>query len=168
MTDPPDFGTYYSEPQVYPSPAEPGQRRTVNQGRLWTGGIMAALVAALVAVVGLLIARGIADVPVLVERDGQLVNASTWWYAGAAALGAVLATVLLDLLLLWAPKPYLFFGWILGLATAIATLVPYAYDTELGTKVVTSAINLAIGICIGSILAGVGRSAAYLPDRSAR
>jgi len=167
VTNPPDFGNY-SEPWVYPRPVEPGQRRTIDQGRLWTGGILAAVVAALVAVVGLLLARGIADVPVLVERKGQLVSASTWWYAGAAALGAVLATVLLDVLLRWAPKPYLFFGWIIGLVTAIATLVPYAYEADLGPKVATSAINLAIGICIGSILAGVGRSAAYLPDRTAR
>jgi hypothetical protein len=168
VTNPPEFENYYSEPRVYARPAEPGQGRRIDQGRLWTGGIMAAVVAALVAVVGLLLARGIADVPVLVERKGQLVDASTWWYAGAAALGAILATVLLDVLLMWAPKPYTFFGWIIGLVTAIATLLPYAYDAELAPRVATSAINLAIGICIGSIVAGVGRSAAYLPDRPAR
>jgi hypothetical protein len=168
VTNAPQFGDGAEAPRVYPNrPAEPpAGRRTVDEGRLWTGGIMAAVVAALMAAVGLLLARGIADVPVLVQRDGELVNATMWWYAGAAALGAIIATGLLNVLLLWAPRPYLFFGWILGLAIAIATLMPFAFDVELSSKIATSAINLAIGLCISSILVGVGRSAARLPDRS--
>src|SRR5207249_12211135 len=39
--------------------------RSVDAGRLWTGGVATALVAALVAVVGVLIARGLLEVPVL-------------------------------------------------------------------------------------------------------
>jgi hypothetical protein len=170
VTNAPDFGDA-EYPQVYPDySAEPvpDGRRTVDQVRLWTGGVMAAVVAALMAAVGLLLARGIADVPVLVQRDGELVNASLWWYAGAAALGALIATGLLAVLLLWAPRPYLFFGWIIGLAIAIATLLPYSFHAEFGAKVATSAINLAIGVCISSILVGVGHSAARLPDRSRR
>ena len=125
---------------------------------------MAGVVAAGVAVVGLLIARGILDVDVLVQKDGQLVNANTWWYAGAAFLAAIVATGLLHLLLLSAPQPYRFFGWIVGLATAIAALLPYATDAELSSKVTTSVLNLAIGLCIGSIVGGVGRSAARVLD----
>jgi hypothetical protein len=139
-------------------------RRTVEAGRLWVGGLMVAIVAAGVAVVGLIVARGIADVPVLVKKDGQLVNADTWWYAAAAFVGALVATGLLHMLLLFAPRPYLFFGWIIGLATAAAALLPYTFDAELAAKVATSAINLAIGVCTGSILAGIGRSAAELRD----
>ena len=170
MTNAPHYGDDREVPRVYPSYADevPRGRKSVNGGRLWTGGIMAAVVAVLVAVMGLVLARGIADVPVLVQKDGELVNAETWWYAAAAAVGAVLATGLLHILLLWAPKPYLFFGWVLGLATAIAALVPYAFDAEVAAKVATSAINLAIGVCIASILMSVGRSAAELPDESGR
>jgi hypothetical protein len=40
-------------------------RVRVDAARLWTGGLATALVAALVAVVGVLIARGLFDVPVL-------------------------------------------------------------------------------------------------------
>jgi hypothetical protein len=119
---------------------------------------MAGVVAAGVAIVGLLIARGILDIPVLVERDGDLVNADTWWYAGIAFVGAILATALLHILILWAPQPFRFFGWIVGLATAISVLLPYATDAETSSKVATSLINLAIGLCIGSIVGGVGRS----------
>ena len=42
-----------------------GQRLGVDAGRLWMGGLVTAVVAALVAVVGVLIARGLFDVPVL-------------------------------------------------------------------------------------------------------
>lgn len=170
MTNVPEFGDPAEAPRLYPnySAEPPVERRTIDEGRLWTGGVMAAVVAGLMAAVGLLLARGIADVPVLVQRKGQLVNATLWWYVGAAALGAIIATGLLNVLLLWAPRPYLFFRWILGLIIVIATLVPYTFDAERDAKVATSAINLAIGVCISSILLGVGRSAARLPDRSRR
>ena len=169
MTNAPRYGDDAEDPWVYPNySAERSAGRMVDERRLWTGGVMAAVVAALVAAVGLLLVRGLADVPVLVERNGELVNASMWWYAGSAALGAIIATILLNVLLLWAPRPYLFFGWILGLLIAIATLAPYTFDAELGSKVATSAINLAIGVCISSILVNVGRSAAQLSDGSRR
>ena len=45
------------------------RRITVNAGRLWTGGLATAVVAALVAVVGVLFARGLFDVPVLAPTE---------------------------------------------------------------------------------------------------
>lgn len=139
-------------------------RRVVDVTRLWTGGLLAGVVAAGVAVVGLLVVRGILDVPVLIERDGGLVDASTWYYAAAAFLAAMAATALLHLLLLQAPQPYRFFGWIVGLAITIAVLVPYATDAELGSKVATSVLNLVIGLSIASVVSGVGHSSARVLD----
>jgi hypothetical protein len=143
-------------------------RRIIDAGRLWTGGLMAGVVAAGVAIVGLLIARGIFDVRVLAQEDGRLVNANTWWYAAAAFLAAIVATGLLHLLLVSAPQPYRFFGWIVGLAVAIAALLPYASTAELSAKVATSALNLAIGLSIASIVSGVGRTAARVLDERQR
>lgn len=61
--------------------------RSVDAGRLWTGGVATALVAALVAVVGVLIARGLFDVPVLAPTgEGALGNASTLRRAAFAAI----------------------------------------------------------------------------------
>jgi Family of unknown function (DUF6069) len=139
-------------------------RRIVDVGRLWTGGLLAGVVAAGVAVVGLLVVRGILDIPVLIERDGALIDASTWYYAAAAFLAAMAATGLLHLLLLQAPQPYRFFGWIVGIAVVIAVLVPYATDAELRSKVATSVINLVIGLCIGSVVSGLGHSSARVLD----
>ena len=76
--------------------------------------------AAGIAVVGLLVLRGILDIPVLVRKDGKLVNANTWWYALGAFGAALLATGLLHVLLIAAPKPYTFYGWLLGLEVAVA------------------------------------------------
>ena len=52
---------------VPPYVSDPGSTRPapkLDAGRLWTGGLATAAVAALVAVVGVLIARGVFDVPV--------------------------------------------------------------------------------------------------------
>jgi len=143
-------------------------KRTVDGGRLWMGGAMAGVVGAGVAVVGLLIARGIFDIPVLVQREGQLINASTLWYAAAAFVCALIATALLHVLLLAAPRPFTFYGWITGLAIAICALLPFTINAELASKVATSLINLAIGIVIATTIATVGRTAVTVtPPRPA-
>lgn len=135
--------------------------RTVNAGRLWTGGVATAVVAALVALVGVLIARGLLDVPVLAPTDeGTLGNANTLRLAVLAALAALLATGLLHLLLLSTPQPRRFFSWIMALATVAAALAPFLTDADLDQQVATAAIYLAIGVAIGSLLSGVARSAA--------
>jgi hypothetical protein len=92
--------------------------RTVDAGRLWTGGVATALVAALVA------------------------------------------TGLLHLPLLSTPQPVQFFTWIIALATVAAALAPFLTNADLDEKVATAVIYLAIGVAIGSLLSGVGRSAA--------
>jgi hypothetical protein len=134
--------------------------RTVDAGRLWTGGVATAVVAALVALVGVLICRGLLDVPVLAPTDeGTLGGTSTFRLVGLAALAALLATALLHLLLLSTPRPMRFFSWIVALATIAAALAPFLTDADLDEKVATAAIYLAVGIAIGSLLSGVARSA---------
>jgi hypothetical protein len=122
--------------------------------------VATAVVAALVAVAGVLIARGLLDLPVLAPTgEDTLGDASTAWLAGLAAVAALLATGLLHLLLLTTPRPVRFFSWIVALATVIAAILPFMTDTQLGTQVATAAIYLAIGVTIGSLLSGVARSA---------
>jgi hypothetical protein len=144
--------------------ATPGGRRPdIDAGRLWTGGLATAVVAALVAVVGVLIARGLFDVPVLAPtEEGTLGNASTARLAGLAAAAALAATGLMHLLLLTTPRPTQFFTWIVSLLTVVAVIAPFSTDAELDTKVATAAISLAIGLAIGSLVPGVARSATRL------
>jgi hypothetical protein len=138
-------------------------RLRVDAARLWTGGLATALVAALVAVVGVLIARGLFDVPVLAPaREGALGNTSTARLAILAAVAALLATGLMHLLLRSTPRPFRFFTWIVSLLTLVAVLAPFMTDAKLATKVATGAIGLVIGMAIGSLVSGAARSATRL------
>lgn len=93
-------------PYVRGSDGTEKRRQSVDGARLWTGALATALVAALVAVVGVLIARGLFDVPVLAPaREGALGDASTARLAILAAVAALLATGLMHLLLLSTPGP---------------------------------------------------------------
>jgi hypothetical protein len=140
--------------------AQAERRPDVVEGRLWAGGLATAVVAALVAAVVLLVARGVFGVPVLVQnRDGQVVTASLFTYAGLAALGALVATALMDLLLHAAPKPFTFFTWIVLLATFVAGVLPLTVKVNLDSTIATIIGNLLIGFTILAIIPGVARSA---------
>ena len=142
-----------------PPPNAANAAPRVNAGRLWVGGLATAIVAALVAVVGILLARGVFDVPVLAPQgDGAWGDADTWTYAGLAAVAALLATALAHVLVLFAPRPIRFFHWIIALATLVAVIAPFAADTS-SEGLATALINLALGITIGTLLSGVARSA---------
>jgi hypothetical protein len=143
-----------------------GRRWSIDAGRLWVGGVMAGIVGAGIVVVGFLIARGILDIPVLIEREGKLVNASVWWYAAGAFAAALVAAGLLHVLLAGSPRPFTFYGWITGLAVAIVALVPFTTSAELETKLSICAINLAAGIVMATVIGTVGRSALRIPGES--
>jgi Family of unknown function (DUF6069) len=151
-----------SDRRVDPSVASAPGGWAVDGRKLWMGGLLAGIVAAGVAVVALLVARGIFDIRVFVRGEqGGVVNESTWWYAIVSFGAAIGATALLHLLLLTAPSPFRFFGWIVGLAVTVAVIVPFTTSAEPANKIGTAAVNLAIGIAVLSIVSGVGRSAVY-------
>ncbi|MCW6003546.1 hypothetical protein K1W54_02975 [Micromonospora sp. CPCC 205371] len=135
-------------------------RPPVRAATLWAGGAAAAVVAAGVAIVGFLIVRGLLDLQVLgVERGGAVFEPSMAAYAVCAALAALAATALMHLLLLTAPRPRTFFGWIVALATAISMIVPLTLDQPWEARLATAAVNLAIGLAIGLLVSMSARSA---------
>jgi Family of unknown function (DUF6069) len=144
--------------QSYQSGVAP-QRPVVNAGRLWAGGLATALVAALIAIVGIVGARALFDVPILAPKgEGAWGDASTGWYAFGAALVSLVATGLMHLLLLYAPRPMSFFGWVVGLATVAAMVAPFAVDGTLASKLFTAGLNLVLGVAIGTLIAGTART----------
>ena len=146
-------------PQFTPRDGARDARPAVKAGRLWAGGAAAALVAALVALVGVLVARGLFDIPVFGPAEaGIMGDNGTARLAALAAVAALVATGLMHLLLLTTPRPLSFFGWIMALVTLIATLAPLLTDAPTAEKVATAAIYLAIGITITSLVSGVARS----------
>ncbi|CAM3537242.1 DUF6069 domain-containing protein [Kibdelosporangium persicum] len=131
-------------------------RPGVDAGRLWASGLAAAVVAALLAVAGILIARGIFEVPVLAPKgEGIWGNANTFTYALLSGLAALLATGLMHLLMLAVAAPRQFFTWIMVLATLIAVVLPLTLTVEPGAKVATAVVNLAIGLAITATLNSV-------------
>ncbi len=139
----------------------------VNTGRLWAGGAATAIVAALAVVAGVLIARGVLGVPVLAPAAaGNFGDSSTAVYALLAAGCALLATGLLHVLLLGAPRPLSFFVWIAGLADVIVAAAPFTQPAPLASKIFTAIINIVVGVAVITLLSGVGRSAARPADMS--
>ena len=139
----------------------------VNAGRLWAGGVATAVVAALAVVAGVLVARGVLGIPVLAPKAASnFGNSSTVVYAGLAAGCALLATALLHVLLLGAPRPLAFFVWITALADVVVAAAPFTQPAPLASKVFTAIINLLVGVAVISLLSGVARSAAHPADVS--
>jgi hypothetical protein len=140
---------------VPPEPV-PGSRVYINASRLWAGGVATACVAALVAYVGVLVCRDLLKLspvrpPLLLDLGWGLSGD----YAATAFLCAIAATGLAHLLSLGAPRPRVFFGWIVALATIATMVVPFASSAPLASKVSTAAINLVVGVAIASLLTAV-------------
>ena len=99
----------------------------VDARALWSGGVATAIVAALIALVGILLCRWLFNIPILSpRREGAWGNASTVGYTLAAAACALAATGLMYLLLISTPRPRTFFAWIIGLATLVAVVYPFS------------------------------------------
>src|SRR3954470_12669677 len=153
---------------MYPRAEQPS-RPAVNAGRLWAGGAATAVVAALIALVGILVGRGLFDVAVLAPQGaGVWGDADTFWYALGAALFSLAATGLMHLLLLFTPRPMLFFGWVMVLATVVAMLAPFVTENDLGSRLFTAGLNFVLGVAIGSLTAGSARSAVVRVPAAAR
>ena len=148
-----------AQPQRPPPNNPPASGRLdIDARKLWAGGVATAVVAALIAIVGIVIARGIFHIAVLApKRSGTWGNANTATYALVAFAIGVLATALMHLLLMYTPAPFTFFNWILGLATLVGALAPFASDADTASKVSTAIINAFIGIAIWSLMASTGR-----------
>jgi hypothetical protein len=136
----------------------------VDARKLWAGGVATALVAALIAFIALLVARGIFGIPVLAPTDaGVIGDATTIGLCSLAAVGALVATALMHLLLLTTPQPRTFFTIIAGLVTVALALTPFTLDAQQSTIIATALVYLVTGgvivVLVGSVADYAGRSA---------
>jgi hypothetical protein len=140
-------------------PSWDGQAR-VDATRLWAGGVATALVAAGVAVVGVLALRALLHVSVLAPGQWDvLVGDTTTVLPIVAALAALIATGLLHLLMATTPRAPQFFAWLVSLVVAVILLQVFVTGTTLVQEAVTSALYLLIAVATSSLLYGVGRTA---------
>jgi hypothetical protein len=170
-----------------PNDAAPNRVRP-DSSQFWAGGVATAVVAALIALVGILVCRWTLGIPILAPAsDGAWGNAHTGEYVLVAACVALVAAGLLYLLVLAAPEPGTFFRWIMVLVTVVAVVYPFSTGAPLEQKAATAVVNLVLGVAIMSLLTGVasrairrsgppsrpgqpgrpGQDAGYAPDRNA-
>jgi hypothetical protein len=141
-------------------------RTEVNVGRLWAGGVAAAVVAALIAMVGVLVARAVFQLAVLSpKKAGAFGDESTLQLCIIAAVAALLATGLVHLLLVSTPSPLSYFGWIVGLLTVAAVVAPFLGSSALPLRLAEAVIHLVIGVAIGGLVSNAAASASQLTLR---
>jgi hypothetical protein len=146
-----------------PGPAPSAAHPTVDAGRLWAGGAATAVVAALVALVGVLIGESALDLDMVEPPLLPIGDSFALRYAITAACLALVATGLAHLLAVSTPRPRSFFFWIVGLATVVGVVLPFTADGTLGGKLATAAVNLVLGLCILNLLSAVLRRTTQLP-----
>ena len=140
-----------------PDNGPPRSRSVVDARQLWAGGIATAVVAALIALVGVLVCRWLFNIPILSpSKNGAYGDVHTTDLVLGAAAAALIATGVAHLLLASTPRPMTFFSWIVALAALVVVLYPFSTTAPLSGKIATAAVDLVIGIAIGSLINGVG------------
>jgi hypothetical protein len=135
----------------------------IDAARLWAAGIATAIVAALIGLVGVLAARAVFTIAVHAPSSaGAFGNFATVLLCVLAAIAALAATGLVHLLLLGTPSPLSYFGWIVGLLTVVAVVLPFVSGGSPAVAVVDAVIRLVIGLAIGSLVSGAAASATRL------
>ena len=71
-----------------------------------------------------------------------------------AAVAALAATGIAHLLVVSTPDPLSYLGWIIGLSTAAAVVVPLIGGLPMAAAIAIAVINLVIGLAIGSLVVG--------------
>lgn len=131
-------------------------RMVVDVPRLWAGGVATAVVAGLVAWVGVLIAGDILDFKISKAAVVLSVfDSFTGNYVLTGVLLALAGTGLAHALCISTPRPAAFFGWIVGLLTLVSVVIPFTRGGTTIDKVSVGVINLVIGIVIGSLISAV-------------
>ncbi|MET9026574.1 DUF6069 family protein [Nocardia sp. NPDC004168] len=134
------------------------QEPDVNIGMFVGGVIAAAVVTALAA---WLCAWIIEIIATRVSESGKFgvwnpMAQDAYWFAVVAFICALLGGVLWYLLRLGTPSPELFFGWIVGILTAAAVIIPLALSSDLWVGISTGIEHLVIGLPILSLVRMVG------------
>ena len=149
---------YGRGPDVPPQPVDRSPR--MNGARLWSAGLATAVVAALIALVGVLIVRALLRIDLYAPHAaGAFGSSDTVILCVVAALAALAATGLAHLLIVSTPRPLSYFSWIVGLVTAAAVVVPFTYSASAAVAFAQAVIHLVIGLAIGSLVSGAAASA---------
>lgn len=162
-----------TQPMPSPGSRDPGDefrsdhRMIVDAPRLWAGGAATAVVAGLVAFVGVLIAADILKFKIsMAAVILSVFDSFTSNYVLTGVLLALAGTGLAHALCVSTPRPAAFFSWIVGLLTVIGVVIPFTRGGTMTDKISVGVINLIIGVVIGSLISAV--MARTVVDRGTR
>lgn len=137
------------------TPEPPAEQPPVVNWRPFLGGTLAtAAVAALVGYVGAVVLESVFSINVIAPPNPFRADTEAGAFAAAGALLTALAAGVLVLLAILAPRPRLFFGWLMFLTVALTAALPFAWTDDTITAAFTSALNLLIGTAVWSLLSG--------------
>jgi hypothetical protein len=139
------------QPNDYLAPGtQPSRRRgpTIDQTRFWVGALLTAMLAALGGIIGLVVAQGIVHVPVLFVGGSGLVPVHAAVYGLVTALIALAAGGLYNGMLHVAPRPAVYYSWLIGLLTLLAGLLPFTTTAVLSSQIALAAMNVLVGLII--------------------
>ncbi|MTD16930.1 hypothetical protein GIS00_23630 [Nakamurella sp. YIM 132087] len=141
------------EPIAVPTGLFTRRNPGIDQGRFWVGTVLTAAVAALIGIIGMVVAGGIFHIPALAAAgDGTLSEGHLAFYGLSIAVIALAAGLIYDGMLHFAPRPMLFFGWLAGLGAVLAAVTPFALGESLHTQIALAVINLLAGTAIMGLI----------------
>lgn len=154
QTPPPSQAPAQQPAYQAPPPTRQSDRWTLEAGRFWAGAVATAAVASLVGVVGTIVFEQILSIDLAVQ-DLFGIGSHVGAYVVGGIVASLLAAGLLHILVVSTPRPRAFFGWIVGLLTVVAALLPLTWTSDLASALSTGGVNLLVGIAIWSLLTGV-------------
>ncbi len=117
--------------------------------RFWIGAGLAAAISAMAALVGLLLIRGVLDVPVLVTSSHPLEITAYALLTAAIVIGA---SALYNLMLHVAPHPTTYYGALTAVGIALAVLLPFTVPVALVSQAALAGLNLVVGLLIAFLV----------------
>jgi hypothetical protein len=135
-----------------PVPA-PGENLRLAAGRFWAGAAATVLVCALIGLAAAVIIEQVFGLELL--SPGLLGDSTNASWTAAGALFALLAAVVLQVLVLAAPRPSMFFGWLVALTTVILAVLPFTGSPDPLAGIVTAVVWLVLGLAVWSMLSSV-------------
>jgi hypothetical protein len=115
--------------------------------------VATAVVATLIALVGVLVVRVVLRIAgYTLSGASGFGGSATVAVCVAAAAGALVATGLAHVLIITTPRPLTYLSWIVGLATAVAVVVPLVTGASLVLALGQAVVHFAVGMTIGTLV----------------
>ncbi|MCA5894796.1 hypothetical protein LEP48_15760 [Isoptericola sp. NEAU-Y5] len=127
------------------------ERLGLDVRRYWAGAVVTVVVCGLIGLAASVIFDQAFDVGLLDVVGGS----SSLAWAMTGALFGLLAAVVLQVLVMVAPRPRMFFGWLVAVVTVILAVTPFTGNPDAVPAVVTALVWIVLGLATSSMLSGV-------------